>query len=267
MFMDHRHSAAGYQTDKTCPECRDLRNAADRRRNHRKGYGQVLTVPTEPARAHVRDLMAQGMGQHRIAEKAGVLHGTLSRLLYWNPPLRIMKKENADRLLAVRLDTVYIDSGPSRRLICGMMAAGWPLRWISAQMGVQKLTIGPTMRRDRADQIAAVAEKAAANGPGPSDLTRAYAARHGWTVDLLWEGLDGTPGDDEDEPVDWVAVERVAAGKRPDHRLRPATRAAAIDLLIDQGLSITEIGRRLGTSGTDINRHLARRHQPQESPS
>lgn len=264
MFMDHRHSAAGYQTDKTCPECRELRNAADRKRNRRKGYGQVLTVPTGPARAHVRELMAQGMGQHRIAEKAGVLHNSISRLLYWNPPLRIMKKENADRLLAVRLETVYIDSAPSWRLIQGMMAAGWSRRWIAAQLGVRQLTTGPTMRPDRAEKIAALAEKVAAQGAGPSNFTRDYAARQGWTVGLLWEALDGTP--DDDEPVDWVAVERVAAGNRPDHRLRPATRAAAIDLLIEQGVSITEIGRRLGTSGTDIRRHLARRQQPQETP-
>lgn len=272
-----RGTTACYRSGCSHFECRaaSARYAAYRKRLQQRGEPTTDLIDANPARAHARALLDAGMPFDRIVDAAGVTRSSLSRLLYSRgdrPAVSKIRQPTAEAILTVRpvpnARRREVDVTHTKKIIRGMAALGYTQAWIRDQLGyVNHTKINLRVEHitaDLASRIREVAEKHA-HIPGPSSAARANAARRGWTVDQLWEALDDTATGDEPASVDWVAVQRVAAGTRPEHRLDSATRAAAIDLLAGQGLSATEIGRRLRTSGSDISRNLARRHQPQET--
>jgi hypothetical protein len=227
-------------------------------------YGRPRTdlVDAGPARAHVQALQAAGMGWKRVAKAAGLGDSVVGRLLGsggYRPAARI-RPATAAALLAVTVDLApgtLVDAAATWRRVHGMVAAGYPQAWIADQLGVttRALQLGSVqVTHAHAWQIAALAERCALT-PGPSAVARAHAARHGWTVDLLWADLTTTPdnlagGDAPGEgtgegtgDVDDVAVERACAGERI--ALTPAERAAAVARLAAAGHGVTEIRRRL----------------------
>lgn len=90
-----------------------------------------------------------------------------------------------------RPSTSLIDSGPTWRLIHGMIARGYTRTWIAGQLGATTpaLQLGRTrVTRRQADAVRRVAEQCAIT-PGPSARARVEGERHGWRVDWLWEDL------------------------------------------------------------------------------
>lgn len=252
-------------------ECRAAKANYNQIREAAARDGEPTTdlVDATPVRAHAQRLRAAGMGWRQIAVTAGVANTTIRGLLHSTRPTLRVRPETAAAILGIETPRLaaqtLVDAARTWQLIHGLIAAGYPRAWIAGQLGQTGggLQLGDRqVHHETAVAVEQLADKHA-HLPGPSTRARREAARNGWTVAALWEALDGTANDEE--PADWVTVERVVAGDRPDHRLRPATRAAVIDEFVDRGLTVTEIGRRLGTSGSDIKRNLARR-QPQETP-
>ena len=100
-------------------------------------------IDAEPARRHVRNLMAAGVSVVRIAEHAGVGFAVVSGLLYTRGPGRGRAEKirlvNAQRIFSVRAENLvayYVDPTGTRRRLQALMANGWP-----------QVRLGPHIRR------------------------------------------------------------------------------------------------------------------------
>lgn len=258
--------------------CRPCSKAAveyDRRRNRLIAYGRWQPyIDAEPARRHVRGLMAQGMGWKRIARTSGVASGTLTKLLYGAPargmaPSKRIRPETAAKLLAVEADlapAALVNAGPSWQIIRGLIANGYTRAWISSRIGQDGRAL--QLGRDRIEHRHALTIRGLgeryATVPGPSVRSRRYAERHGWTVDLLWDALDGLLWDALDgelDPtvpdIDEIAVERAIHGEKV--RLTEPERAAAFTRLRRYGSVNKQTLDRLGMNG---RRYRAFQQQP-----
>ncbi|MFD8577339.1 hypothetical protein ACFV1H_18650 [Streptomyces virginiae] len=99
-------------------------------------------IDAEPARRHVRELMAAGVGYARTAEAADVCTSTVNHMLYPRrnrPVTKRLTEENARRILAVRAEDVitgFVDSTGACRRIRALMAIGWPPISLGSRLGV-----------------------------------------------------------------------------------------------------------------------------------
>lgn len=112
---EHHGTAYGYQlgcrSRKTCPaavSCVDASLAEERRRRREAGIPEAAPrTAAEPAREHVRELMAGGMSLLAIADAADVSKSVIKTLLYGRsgerkgPLPTELTVDNAERLLAV----------------------------------------------------------------------------------------------------------------------------------------------------------------------
>lgn len=126
--------------------CTACRRASARVRKSRKLA--ILTGTHNPmvcadlVRAHVRSLMAAGLGAPQIARLAGISYGTVNRILFASPPVRMVMPRNAVALLAVSRTALSGDAaalvsavGSTRRLQA-LAVAGWPAGSVAAEVGV-----------------------------------------------------------------------------------------------------------------------------------
>jgi transcriptional regulator with XRE-family HTH domain len=247
-------SLARHSSGCRCAPCRAAGAAWQRNRHRQQAYGRWQPyVDAEPARAHVRELMAAGLGCSRVAELAGVNRRMIGHLLYGAPhkgapPTRRIRPRHAAALLAVQptldvlADGALTDATGTRRRLRALAALGWPANHLAHQLGMNPVPVRTLMRGDRQRVTAATARKVAAlydrlwNTPGPSETTSARAARTGWPVPLAWD----------DESID-------------DQAARPATPTAkggqrSLELWHDseelraQGLPLDDIADRLGVA-------------------
>lgn len=127
-----------------CEACRTANREYERGRERRAMYGQSLFVPAEPVRARVKLLMSKGMSQDEIARAAGLNDARLSDLMngHWRTgrPLTRMKRENAERIMAVRkrspLPGTCVSSRQAPELVLDLMALGYSAAWITRQLGL-----------------------------------------------------------------------------------------------------------------------------------
>ena len=117
--VQHGHGTrAAYVLDRCrCAQCTAANTAQARRRSTAIAYGTWPgLVDADPARAHLRELRADGLSLQRIAELSGVGQGTLSALVYPapagqpTPPARV-RADTQRRLLAVRFDPASVAAG------------------------------------------------------------------------------------------------------------------------------------------------------------
>lgn len=122
-----------------CTPCRDaqatdLRNYRQRKARESWGATESTMVDAEPARAHVRALMAEGVGRERIANVSGVGGGSVAALLYGRPadgqrPSARIHRKTADKLLAVTSEAVAdgarINATGTKRRLQALIAVGW----------------------------------------------------------------------------------------------------------------------------------------------
>lgn len=96
-----------------CDECRRANREYQKRRQRLIGYGMRPQVEASKVREHVLSLMSSpysgahdGIGWRRIGDLAGVSRSVVSALIWGKrgKPTKRIKRENADKLLAVRPD-------------------------------------------------------------------------------------------------------------------------------------------------------------------
>lgn len=85
-----------------CDPCRQAVAEYEKERQRRTAPPYVNATA---ARDHITFLRSRGLGVKTIAARAGIAHGTISKLVYGNykgrPPSRRIRRETADRILAV----------------------------------------------------------------------------------------------------------------------------------------------------------------------
>lgn len=204
---------------------REARRRANSRRRRHLAYGtwQPL-VDAEPARTHVRNLMAYGIGWERIATLAGVPGGTVEKLLYGcrprgQAPSKRIRPETAQRLLAVQPelrhlgDVALTDGTGTRRRLQALVARGFTLSFLARRLGQDPSNFAKTVRQQRVYAATARATIAlydelsladpAGHGVSPARAERArrYAAEHCWAPVGAWD--EDTIDDPEAFP-DWT---------------------------------------------------------------
>lgn len=215
---EHRHGErVTYIVHKCRGEaCLAATREYERARTRRVLYGRSRLVDASPAREHVRQLMAQGMGWKQVARRAGVPNTTVGSLLYGKrpnapdhpehrPPRRQISRETSERLLAVTLDLApgaRVDATGASRRVQALVRAGWPLSHIAERADVDHQRVRALAHgrrswtlRETADAVARFF-RTAWQGPdhrvpgASASRARRYAERAGWAPALAWDDID-----------------------------------------------------------------------------
>lgn len=284
---NHQHGThACYVLDKCrCEPCAAANAAYERRRARNRAYGRTPYVDAEPTRAHVRELMAAGIGLKRIGTLSGISHGVLWKLLYGcpradgttRPPARRVRWETAVRLQAVRatFDTLAggarVDPTGTRRRIHALVAVGWSMSKLCECLGMHRGNFNKTLAAETVTARTARAVRALYDELWDQLPPRAewrdkiaysrsvnLAKTRGWAPPMAWDDIDTDPepchATAEGEYLDEVLVERLMAGRAriastiggPNGGGTPPELTEAIRRLHDRGLTDAEIGERVG---------------------
>lgn len=228
-----------------------------------KGYGRFESMLTDagPARAHVLELQAAGMGARRIAELSGVARSQVQQLLRGRvdrglPAPRQMSRANSDRLLAVQVpllaDGAQIPAFGCTRRLQALVAAGWSQTELSERLGMvinnlNKLTRGRQQMctTARARQIKDLFDQLQMQR-GPSNRAALLGRRMGWALPLEWD----------EESIDDPDASPARARRRSSDAVsaRRLERIEKVRELTDAGLSAADIGERLGVSQRTVVR-------------
>lgn len=189
----------------------------ERHRVRQKAYGrwESLYVDAEPARLHVKDLKAAGLGTRRIAELAGIRRNNIMGLTNGrrgrgSGPSQTMRRVFSERILAVpipevahrvaRENTVVSGVGTTRRLQA-LVAIGYTQSYLADRIGWAPSNAARLFSAERSPRVQArTARQAEALFcelqlvPGPSGRARRHAQRKGWVPPLAWDE------DDIDDP-------------------------------------------------------------------
>ena len=149
------------------------------------------------------------------------------------------------------VERLKVDATGTTRRIHALMALGWRLTDIDAELGqcahyTYNLTDQVQVHFDTARRVAEVYDRLAMT-PGPSERTRAIARRKGWAPPLAWDDIDRDPEPAtsrdiwDESSIDDAVIDRVlAGGKRP----RKLTRAEAGEIVarsLGRGMSGNQI--------------------------
>jgi hypothetical protein len=156
-----------------------------------------------------------------------------------------------------------VDATGTGRRLRALQAIGWSWPLLAAELRVRsprwpsKLASGrtPTVSRATAAQIAALYDRLSFT-PGPSDVTRTWAAKRGWPPPLAWDDdqIDNPQAqawadqtEDAAPVVDEVAIQRALTGERI--KLTRLEKHHAVHAGIDR-LGLNVVAERLHLSGT-----------------
>lgn len=246
----HEHGThACYVLDRCrCWPCAKANTAYESMRSRQKAYGRWEPyIHAGPAVAHVRTLMAAGIGLKQITKLTGVSGGMLWKLVYGKRgpdgvprPSTQIRRETAERLFKVQpgVDSLaggaFIDSTGTLRRLQALIAMGWSQSKLGERIGVTGSNFGQLLRRGRvtkqtAQRVAKLYDELW-DTPPPSathrdritvSRARNYARAHGFAPPLAWD--DDTIDDPaarpaidaelEDQVLDEVAVRRIMAGQ------------------------------------------------------
>ena len=263
----------------TCDDCCTAAETYERNRRRNRAYGRWEPLTdAEPARQHVRRLMAAGVGWQRISDLAGVGHSVVQRLLYVSsgrPISRRIRTEHAAALLAVtasptlRAPAALQDGTGTRRRIQALVAAGWTQRHLAARLNmherhISSLTRASKVQRHTADAIAKIYTSLVGLNPLDHGVTPheqrtsvGRAQRLGWQPASVWDKDIDDPAADPRVPdskaVDDEAVQRVIDGATVALN-RPERITTARILHAEQGLSLVDTAQRLGLNPRTILR-------------
>jgi|GEM_PF-2507928 len=153
--------------------------------NSRHPKGRL--VDAEPARRHVRNLMAAGVSLARIADAADVGIATLSGMLYTRGPGRPraeqIRLENGRRIISVRATDVatrYVDATGTRRRLQALMANGWPQLRLGTHFGLHPRYVSELVRQPLVYGTTAVAAAAAYDRLWNEDPRRHGVSTSSW---------------------------------------------------------------------------------------
>lgn len=154
-----RETNAGYKLDRCrCDGCTNGHRLYEKRRRHAMSRPDELWlpyVPAGPARRHVKQLMAQGVGPKTIADMSGVPHGAISKLIYGNykgrGPSKRIRPETEAKLLAVTVDQAdraqKIDATRTWELLDDLIARGYPKAWLAKRITKNPNATGLQIRK------------------------------------------------------------------------------------------------------------------------
>lgn len=204
-----------------CEDCRTANRLKERWRRRAKAYGRYdALVDAEPVRAHLRTLMAAGMGLKTIASAGGWRgSGTITAIVYgkwadqpqhpeYRPPRKQVTRQVAERILAIQpalRPGARVEARGTTRRLQALVARGYSLLRISTELGIEHLTVW-RLTHGHTDQCVestrvAVAElfdrwadtpppSATGNQGGSIVRAQRFAARHGWVVAASWDDID-----------------------------------------------------------------------------
>lgn len=275
---DHEHGTyAAYVLDLCrCTPCARANAVYERRRVRQTAYGRWQPyVPADPARQHVRALMAAGIGLKRVAALSGISNGVLWKLLYGvgdRAPSRTIRPATEAKLLAVTTDQhaagAKIPALGTRRRLQALACLGWSINRLAEHADLDRQPLDHALHgrgqdlvlRRTADAVTALHDELW-NTPAPAEdqrsrisvsRTKTRAQRAGWQPPLAW--------DDIDDPCEQPQAD-------PDDVDPRTARSLALveDLteLAEQGLTLDQACHRLGV-GKDKATVTLRRHAPEE---
>ena len=286
----HQHGTRlAYALDRCrCLPCGFANSQYQATRARAKAYGRPTTtwVDAGPARAHVGQLQAAGLGWKRVAAAAGVHASAVSRLIYGRkredgrqePPPRRIRGAAARALLAVPAPTTgdllpgaKIDGTGTRRRLQALVAIGYPQLQLAARLGMKP---GNLSRVFVGDLVLVATHRAVTAlydelwdqpqtvGCGAT-RARNRAARLGWPPPAAWDddtiddpGAVPDVGLDDEDLVDELALDRVIEGSWLP--VSGATAHAAVHALTERGLSVSDIADRLSLDKRQVGRLRAR---------
>lgn len=214
---DHQHGTrACYVHDKCrCHPCRAANSTYASEHNRQKLYGRTNLVDAEPARQHVRQLLASGMGWKTVAKSAGVGTSVMTKLLYGKRradgsrvPTQRLRPETRHRLLEVKLelaDHAHIASIGATRRIRALMALGWSQTKLAERLGVTPSNFTHLPAGSRPYILAATARaviqlydelsmtrppEATHRDRIAASRSRGYAKARRWVPPLAWDDED-----------------------------------------------------------------------------
>jgi hypothetical protein len=176
-------------------------------------------VDAEPARQHVRALMAAGVAYARIAAAAGVNTSTVNHMLYPRPNRPVtarLNHDNARRILSVQADDVVtglVDATGSARRIRALMAIGWPPMHLGPYIRVHPHYVTEIHRADKVYATTAHAVAVTYNAlwnqnpqhhgvsQQATNRFRNYARDNEWAPPAAW---DDDQIDSPDAHPDWT---------------------------------------------------------------
>lgn len=221
------HGRTKYVIEKCrCGVCRAANREYMRWLNKQHAYGRPRYVDAEPARLHIEQLMAAGLGLKRIAALSGVPQGGLSKLMYGNyhgrPPSKRIRQDTADKLASVsahqRAAGVCVDSTGTQRRLHALVAIGWSQSKLGHMLHIAPRNM-PALVYGR-NQVLLSTERAVRqlyeqlwDTPPPqathhdkiaASRSRRYARDHGWVPPMAWD--DETLDDPQARPASDVDV-------------------------------------------------------------
>ncbi|OLZ72531.1 hypothetical protein AVW11_03825 [Streptomyces amritsarensis] len=210
-------------------------------------------VDAEPARRHIRALMAAGVSADRAAHHAGLKRCDVTDLLYsikGRPPSRRIRETKAQKILAVEARNVVtgrVNATGTRRRIQALMAMGWPQVHLAAQIPCHDRYVSEIVRCQdgvlsrTAHRVATAYDRLWNQDPVqhgvPADranYVRRLAARRGWPPPAAWD--DDVIDDPQASP---------AAVTEMNRRELAAYRRQEIAHLTSYGVAEAEIAARL----------------------
>lgn len=237
-----------------CEICRRVVTRHQKKWRLDRQRGIERMVDADHIRAHVQQLLDQGMSFRGIALTAGytsrnALSDALSR--------KKVQRKTHDRIMGIKVEADarrfgYVDSTGACRRVQALAAIGWTTRAIAERMGVNDhatvvdLSSGRnrTIRRETAIKVKAV-YKELWDKPGPSAVSAKRAAAKGWLPPAAWD-------DDQIDDPKHVA-EDVRRRGRSTITMQDIEEARA------QGYATAEqVGWRLGYSQDAISQFLSR---------
>lgn len=238
-----------------CGQCRAAATDRARERRREQLYGRHHLTDAEPARQHVRGLMAQGMGWKSIADAAGISRSTLNPILWaraGSDPRPMRKQINRcleAKLLAVKYELVggqVMGNLGSLRRLRALVAMGWSQNCLAKRLGMEPSNFGGIInghwggiRVTTAEKIEEVFNELWDKTPtgttwqARGGITRAKKEAHakGWVTAAAWDDID----DPDEEPKAHLIDETV------DHRSIPSLdKIDRLELLTHDGYGDTD---------------------------
>jgi hypothetical protein len=216
---------------------------------YRQSRGTPARQDSTAAREHVAHLVAMGLTPEAIARAARVNPGIVGALHKGRRPQ--MDYRTAAALLAVTHhphpnQAVCLTVGAARRAYA-LAAMGWPLAWLSRNLGVRPHNLSRMLKQPRISYRYWVAIRdlyeTHAHLPGPSASARDRARRLAWPPPLAWDDDLIDDPDAQPEGVGWRRTKHAEiqhgteagarahqrAGEQPCAECRGAVNRAEVD--------------------------------------
>lgn len=246
------HNTLTCYTDYRCrlPQCKERYNAWNRERRSRKTEGRL--VDATPVRRHIQWLQSEGVTLYKLAYTTGVPRQELRDFLYPCPGKNRGRRlrtspETAARILAVTPDNCRsgkTSAVGTRRRIQALAAAGWTLKYVTADAGISVYDVSRLLRRDTvlvstAKAVAVTFERLKRQRPERNGIdevmakrTRNRAAEEKWPTINYWADRMDVIDDPDFEPLYGITRREIVAHDANElMRFNRLNRAAAAERL------------------------------------